>query len=198
MSKTVVGVLGLQGDVIEHLEALRRAGLTGMEVKTREDLRHVDALIIPGGESTTVAKLLDRFALREPLIARIRGGMPTWGTCMGMIVLSADIAGMPDQPTLGVLDVTVLRNAFGRQVESAEVPMEIPALGGPPFPGVFIRAPWVERVGEGVEVLARLEGKAVMVRQGNILGTSFHPELTRDVRIHRWFADWCTRARSAA
>ncbi len=198
MSKTVVGVLGLQGDVVEHLEALRRAGLTGMEAKTREDLRRVDALIIPGGESTTVAKLLDRFALREPLIARIRGGMPTWGTCMGMIVLSADIAGMPDQPTLGVLDVTVLRNAFGRQVESAEVPLEIPALGGPPFPGVFIRAPWVERVGEGVEVLARLEGKAVMVRQGNILGTSFHPELTRDVRVHRWFAGWCTRAQSAA
>ncbi|TAM76536.1 pyridoxal 5'-phosphate synthase glutaminase subunit PdxT [bacterium] len=198
MGKTSVGVLGLQGDVIEHLEALHRAGLAGLEVKTREELQRVDALIIPGGESTTVAKLLDRFALREPLVARIRGGMPTWGTCMGMIVLSTEIVGMPDQPTLGVLDVAVLRNAFGRQVESAEVPLDIPALGGSPFPGVFIRAPWVERVGEGVEVLCHLQGKAVMVRQGNILGTSFHPELTRDGRMHRWFADWCMRAKSAA
>ncbi|TAM59096.1 pyridoxal 5'-phosphate synthase glutaminase subunit PdxT [bacterium] len=198
MEKTEVGVLALQGDVIEHLQALRRAGLTGVEVKTREQLERVDALIIPGGESTTVAKLLDRFALREPLAERVAAGMPTWGTCMGMIVLSKEIVGMPDQPTLGVLDVAVRRNAFGRQVESAEVPLDVPALGGAPFPGVFIRAPWVERAGAGVEVLCRLEGQAVMVRQGNILGTSFHPELTRDTRIHRWFAGWCARARSAA
>lgn len=193
-----IGVLALQGDVAEHLEALRRNGLPGVEVKTRAALESVDGLIIPGGESTTVAKLLERFGLRDPLIARIRAGMPTWGTCMGMIVLSKDIVGMPDQPRLGVLDVTVRRNAFGRQVESAEIPLRIPLLGEQPFPGVFIRAPWVERTGAGVDVLSSLEGKGVMVRQGNILGTSFHPELTRDGRIHRWFAQWCKRAQHDA
>lgn len=194
----VVGVLALQGDVAEHIEALRRNGLAGVEVKTRGALESVDGLIIPGGESTTVGKLLDRFDLRDPLIARIQAGMPTWGTCMGMIVLAKEIVGMPDQPTLGVLDVAVRRNAFGRQIESAEVPLEIAALGPQPFPGVFIRAPWVERAGSDVEVLCSLEGKGVMVRQGNVLGTSFHPELTRDGRIHRWFAQWCARAERAA
>ncbi|HVA38583.1 MAG TPA: pyridoxal 5'-phosphate synthase glutaminase subunit PdxT [Candidatus Dormibacteraeota bacterium] len=193
-----IGVLALQGDVREHLEALRRHGLRGVEVKTREGLAGVDGLIIPGGESTTVAKLLERFGLREPLVERIRAGMPTWGTCMGMIVLAKEVVGLPDQPTLGVLDVTVRRNAFGRQVESAEVPLRIAALGPQAFPGVFIRAPWVERAGEGVEVLCSLEGKGVMVRQGNILGTSFHPELTRDGRIHAWFAQWCGRVKNAA
>ncbi|MDE2572067.1 MAG: pyridoxal 5'-phosphate synthase glutaminase subunit PdxT [bacterium] len=194
----IVGVLGLQGDVVEHLDALRRSGLSAVEVKTRESLAGVDGLIIPGGESTTVAKLVDRYALREPLVDRITAGMPTWGTCMGMIVLSKEIVGMPDQPTLGVLEIAVRRNAFGRQVESAEVPLAIPALGPQPFPGVFIRAPWVERAGPGVEVLCVLDGKGVMVRQGNIVGTSFHPELTRDGRLHRWFARLCGRAADAA
>jgi 5'-phosphate synthase pdxT subunit len=150
-------------------------------------LADVDALIVPGGESTTVIRLLKRFGLEKPIVDRVRAGMPFWGTCMGMIVAAHDVAGMP-QPTLDLLDITVRRNAFGRQIASAEVPLAIPALGEPPFPAVFIRAPWIERAGPDVQVLASVDGHGVFVRSGNVIGTSFHPELTGDDRLHRYFA----------
>lgn len=181
-----VGVLALQGDVDEHIAALVRAGSNAIAVKTVEDLRRVDALVVPGGESTTVMKLLDRFGLAQPIVDRVRGGMPFWGTCMGMIVAAHDVADL-EQPTLDLIDVTVRRNAFGRQNASAEIDLEIRALGEPPFPAIFIRAPWIERVGPQVELLAERGGHGVMVRQGNVLGTSFHPELTTDPRVHEYF-----------
>ncbi len=181
-----VGVLALQGDVDEHVGALRSLGATASVVKNDQELAAVDALIVPGGESTTVIRLLDRFGMAEPLRARVQAGMPFWGTCMGMIVAAHDVAGL-EQKTLDLLDVTVRRNAFGRQIASAEVPLSIPALGAPPFPAVFIRAPWVERAGPGVEVLATYDDHPVFVRQGNVMGTSFHPELTNDVRLHAYF-----------
>jgi 5'-phosphate synthase pdxT subunit len=182
----IVGVLALQGDVAEHVAALEQAGASAIAVKTCAELERVDGLVIPGGESTTVMKLLARFELAEPIVARVRAGMPLWGTCMGMIVVARDVAGL-DQPSLGLLDVTVRRNAFGRQNESAEIDLAIPALGPKPFPAIFIRAPWIERAGPSVEVLAERDGHGVMVRQGAVLGTSFHPELTADPRVHAYF-----------
>jgi 5'-phosphate synthase pdxT subunit len=167
--------------------ALERIGAGALQVKNERDLERVDALIVPGGESTTVIRLLTRFGLVEPICARVRAGMPFWGTCMGMIVAARDVADL-EQPTLGLIDITVRRNAFGRQIASAEVPLAIPALGPEPFPAVFIRAPWVERAGPGVEVLAALDGHGVFVREGKVLGTSFHPELTGDDRLHAYFA----------
>ena len=189
-----VGVLALQGDVVEHVRALEHAGATAVEVRTPEDLAGVDALVVPGGESTTVIRLLTRFGLIEPIRRRVREGMPFWGTCMGMIVAARDVAEM-DQPTLGLLDVTVRRNAFGRQVESAEVPLTIPALGAEPFPAVFIRAPWIERSGPAVRVRAAVDGHGVLVRQGNILGSSFHPELGTDGRLHAYFLEMVRSAK---
>ena len=183
-----IGVLSLQGDVEEHLEALAAAGVAARGVKTAEDLAQVDGLIIPGGESTTVGEMMDRFGLTKPLKAAVAAGMPVWGTCMGMIVLAKKVQGST-QPTLGLLSVEVKRNAFGRQIESAETPLQIDGIDGKPFPGVFIGAPWIEKAWDDAKVLATLDGKGVMVRQGRILGTSFHPELTGDVRIHRYFAD---------
>jgi 5'-phosphate synthase pdxT subunit len=192
-----IGVLALQGDVAEHLRALDELGVEGVAVKTAAHLTALGGLIVPGGESTTVIRLLDRAGLAEPIVARARAGMPVWGTCMGMIVIARDVAGL-EQRTLGLLDVTVRRNAFGRQAESAEVPLPIPALGSEPFPAVFIRAPWIERAGPGVEVLAKHEGRGVLVRAGNILGSSFHPELTADDRIHRLFLAMVVQERRAA
>ena len=181
-----VGVLALQGDVVEHLRALERCGAIARPVKTPADLDSVDALVIPGGESTTVVRLLDRAGLGAPIAARVEGGMPLWGTCMGMIVAARDVVGM-QQPTLGLIDIGVRRNAFGRQAQSAETLLEIPVLGSEPFPAVFIRAPWVERVGPGVEVLAAVDGHPVFVQHGNVMATSFHPELGSDDRVHRHF-----------
>ncbi len=181
-----MGVLALQGDVVEHVHALERAGARVVEVRTPEDLARVQALVVPGGESTTVMKLLDRFGLIAPIKQRVADGMPFWGTCMGMIVAAHDVADI-EQPSLGLLDVTVRRNAFGRQVDSAEVPLAIDALGAEPFPAIFIRAPWIERTGPGVETLAERDGHGVMVREKNVLGTSFHPELTGDDRVHGYF-----------
>ena len=183
-----IGVLALQGDVVEHVHALERAGADAVEVRTPADLARVDALVVPGGESTTVIRLIERFGLTQPIKDRVRDGMPFWGTCMGLIVAAHDVAEL-QQPTLDLLDVTVRRNAFGRQVDSAEVPLHIPALGAQPFPAVFIRAPWIERTGPGVETLAQRDGHGVMVRSGNVLGTSFHPELTGDDRVHAYFLD---------
>lgn len=184
--RPVVGVLALQGDVAEHLASLERAGAEAIEVKTPAALERAAALVIPGGESTTVMKLLARFGLDEPIRDRVRGGMPLWGTCMGLIVAAHDVAGL-DQPTLDLLDVTVRRNSFGRQIASAEIDLDIPVLGSAPFPAVFIRAPWIERSGPAVEVLASRDGHGVFVRQGNVLGSSFHPELTGDDRLHAYF-----------
>lgn len=182
----LVGILSLQGDVEEHAAALERAGARVVEVKTPAQLERVAALVIPGGESTTVIRLLERFGLSEPIRARVLGGMPLWGTCMGLIVAAREVTDS-DQATLGLIDVGVRRNAFGRQIDSAEVDLSIPVLGDAPFPAIFIRAPWVERVGDGVQVLAQRDGHPVMVRSGNVLGTSFHPELTSDTRVHRYF-----------
>lgn len=186
--KPLIGVLALQGDVIEHVAAMRRAGAEVIEVKTPAELERVDGIIVPGGESTTVTKLLHRFGLWEPLAQRARAGMPVWGTCMGMIVISAGVEGLA-QETLGLLDVRVRRNAFGRQNDSAEVELPVPSLGEEPFPAIFIRAPWIESTGPGVDVLAAYRDHGVMVRQGQVLGTSFHPELTPDDRVHRYFLD---------
>lgn len=185
-SKPVIGVLALQGDVKEHLGALTRAGAQARAVKSRDDLAALDGLVIPGGESTTVMKLVQRIGIEAEIVDRVHGGMPLWGTCMGMILAARDVSDV-EQPTLGLLDVTVRRNAFGRQNESAEVDLNVPAIGIKPFPAIFIRAPWIERIGPHVELLASRDGHGVMVREGNVLATSFHPELTGDERIHAYF-----------
>jgi 5'-phosphate synthase pdxT subunit len=187
-TKPLIGVLALQGDVVEHIAAMQRAGAAATSVKTRQDLARVDGLIIPGGESTTVMKLLDRFGMAAPIVERARAGMPLWGTCMGMIVIAREVVEL-EQPSLNLIDISVRRNAFGRQNDSAEVELPIPALGAQPFPAIFIRAPWIERTGPEVELLAQRNGYGVMVRQGNVLGTSFHPELSSDQRVHAYFLD---------
>jgi pyridoxal 5'-phosphate synthase pdxT subunit len=189
-----IGVLALQGDVREHLAAVARAGGVGVPVKTREALESVEALIIPGGESTTVGKLLDRFELMEPLRRRAEAGMPLFGTCTGLILMAREIAGS-EQPRLGLLDVEVERNAFGRQLDSFEADLEIPSLGEPPVRAVFIRAPRITRTGPEVEVLASVPEGAVLVRQGRLLGCAFHPELTDDARIHTWVVRMAAEAR---
>ncbi len=183
-----VGVLALQGSFSEHVAMLGRMGsdVTPVEVRLPRDLEGLDALIMPGGESTTFAKLAVWHGLMEPIRAFIQSGKPTWGTCAGLIFLAKDIG--RDQPTLAMMDIKVKRNAFGRQAESFTVGLNIAGLEGAPFTGVFIRAPMIESVGEGVEVLAQLDdGTIVAARQGNMLATSFHPELTRDTRVHALF-----------
>ncbi len=185
-----VGVLALQGAFAEHVAILHELGVEARAVRLPEQLDGLDGLILPGGESTTVGKLAAAYGLIEPLRERARVGFPIWGTCAGMILMARDI-GRRDQPLLQVMDIVVRRNAFGRQVESFTEELDVPALEpGGPFPGVFIRAPLVECVGPGVEVLARLaEGPTVAVRQGNLLATAFHPELTKDRRFHRYFLE---------
>jgi 5'-phosphate synthase pdxT subunit len=191
-----VGVLALQGDVVEHVAALNRAGAETLEVKHPADLARVDALVVPGGESTTVMKLLERSGLGRPIVERVRNGMPLWGTCMGMIVAARNVAALAE-PTLDLIDITVQRNAFGRQNESAEVDLAIAALGSQPFRAIFIRAPWIERCGPNVELLAQRDGHGVMVREGNVLATSFHPELGSDARVHRYFLEIVRQAKGA-
>jgi 5'-phosphate synthase pdxT subunit len=184
-----IGVLALQGAFIEHEKILRRLGVDAIEVRLPEELEGLDGLIIPGGESTTIGKLAVKWRLLEPIRALAEAGRPVWGACAGMVLLARDVVdGVPGQPLLGLMDIAVARNAFGRQVDSFEADLDVPALGEPPFHAVFIRAPLIERVGEGVEVLARLEdGTVVAARQGNLLATAFHPELTEDDRFHRYF-----------
>lgn len=177
-----VGVLALQGDFREHLRLLERVGAEAVPVKTPDELATVDALVIPGGESTTIGKMAVRFGMVDPIREAIAGGKPVYGTCAGMILL-ADAVTEGNQPLIGGLDVMVRRNAFGRQNESFEADIDVEGLSEP-FHAVFIRAPWIEKVGDGVEVLAAVDGHPVMVSQGNILATSFHPELTGDGRIH--------------
>jgi 5'-phosphate synthase pdxT subunit len=184
-----VGVLALQGAFIEHEKMLKQLGATPVEVRLPAHLDGLDGLIIPGGESTTIGKLAHDFGLMEPL-RRFAAARPTWGTCAGLIFLARD-AGR-SQPLLGLMDVVVARNAFGRQVDSFEADLDVPALGEPPFPAVFIRAPLIKRVGPGVEVLARLDGgRIVAARQGHLLATAFHPELSSDDRFHRLFLQSC-------
>jgi 5'-phosphate synthase pdxT subunit len=190
-----VGVLSLQGDVREHLVALEASGARTSMVRTREDLAEVDALVIPGGESTTMSKLALLFDLMLPLREAVAAGMPMYGSCAGLIMLADRIEdGRPDQETIGGIDITVRRNAFGRQVDSFEIPITIGAIGPQPFDGVFIRAPWVEQVGPGVQVLARIEqgpraGTIVAVQHEGLLATSFHPEITGDHRVHQFFVE---------
>jgi len=196
-----IGVLALQGGFALHADILRDLGADVREVRTPRDLEGLDGLVIPGGESTTISKLVDEFDLREPIESRIRAGMPVYGSCAGMIMLATEVLdGRPDQRPFGAIEMTVRRNAFGRQVDSFEAPVTLSGVEGGPVPAVFIRAPWVERVGDGVEVAGRVAsgraaGRIVAVRQGNLLATAFHPELTGDLRVHRLFVDIAQQAR---
>ena len=192
MSAPRIGVLALQGDTREHLAALREAGAESMSVRRRTELDAVDALVLPGGESTTISHLLLDLDLLEPLRQRLADGLPAYGACAGMILLASEIldAGASGRRALPLraIDMTVRRNAFGRQVDSFEGDIAFAGLADP-VRAVFIRAPWVERTGDGVEVLARAAGHAVAVRQGSVLATAFHPEMTGDRRIHQLFVD---------
>ena len=184
-----IGVLALQGAFVEHEQVLRGLGAEVREVRLPHQLQDLDGLIIPGGESTTIGKLATEYGLVEPIREMARRGVPIWGTCAGMIILAREVTGH-EQPLVGVMDIVVRRNAFGRQVDSFVEDLQVPAFGegARPFPGVFIRAPLIESVGPAVEVLARLpEGGIVAARQGNLLATAFHPELTGDPRFHRYF-----------
>ncbi|MCF8610734.1 pyridoxal 5'-phosphate synthase glutaminase subunit PdxT [Gordonia sp. HY285] len=197
--KPLIGVLALQGDVREHSEGLIAAGADVVAVRRASELDRVDGLVIPGGESTTMSKLLGVFDLYDPLVARLGDGMPAYGSCAGMIMLASNILDTrADARHLDALDVTVRRNAFGRQVESFETDLEFAGItdvpGAAPMRAVFIRAPWVESVGGDVQVLATVPsgpaaGRVVAVRQANVLATSFHPEVTGDHRVHRYFVD---------
>ena len=190
-----IGVLALQGGFAEHIALLRGLGVDTREVRRPQQLAGLDGLILPGGESTTISRLAATYGLIEPIREMACRGVPLWGTCAGMVLLSREVGGL-DQPLIGVLDIVVRRNAFGRQVDSFEVDLVVPALevcdskGRRPFRGVFIRAPVVEAAGEGVELLVTLgDGVVVAVRQGNCLATAFHPELTDDARFHRYFVE---------
>lgn len=186
---TPVGVLALQGDFREHLAVLHSLGADAIPVKRPEDLERVNGLVIPGGESSVMDKLSRLFAMAEPLKRAIAGGMPVYGTCAGLIMLADSIIDSIDgQETFGGLDIVVRRNAFGSQLDSFETDLDVPVLGEPPMHAVFIRAPVVESTGKGVTVLAKLDdGRIVAVEQGNLLGTSFHPEMTGDTRFHEYF-----------
>jgi 5'-phosphate synthase pdxT subunit len=203
-TQPLIGVLAVQGDVREHLYAVERAGARATTVRRPSEVAAVDGLVIPGGESTTIDKLVRIFELRDPIRERMGAGLPVYGSCAGMIMLADRITGgRPDQETLGGIDITVRRNAFGRQVDSFEEDLHIHAIGGAPMRAVFIRAPWVEECGPEVEVLASVEqgpaaGRVVAVRQGRLLATSFHPEVTGDHRFHQLFVQMVRDARAGA
>ncbi|WP_433608590.1 pyridoxal 5'-phosphate synthase glutaminase subunit PdxT [Dactylosporangium sp. CA-139114] len=196
----IIGVLALQGDTREHLHAVADLDAIGRPVRRADELDSVDGLIIPGGESTTMSKLAAEFGLLEPLRKRIAAGLPVYGSCAGMIMLASTILdGRADQVPFGGIDMTVRRNAFGRQVDSFEGTVDISGIDGGPFHAVFIRAPWVESVEDSVEVLGRVKdgpaaGRIVAVRQRHLLATSFHPELTGDLRVHRYFVEMVREA----
>lgn len=193
-----VGVLALQGDVREHVAVLESLGAAVSLVRTPAQLAAVDGLVLPGGESTVIDKLARTFGMREPIVERIRTGMPVYGTCAGLILLADRILdGLPSQLPFGGLDVDVRRNAFGSQVASFEAELDVPALGEEPVHATFIRAPVVERVGDGVEVLAAVDGRVVAVEQGALLGTSFHPEVGGETRFHRRFLERVARVSRA-
>jgi 5'-phosphate synthase pdxT subunit len=195
-----IGVLALQGDIREHLRALAECDALARPIRRPEELDEVDALVIPGGESTTMSNLAISFGLLDPVRKRIADGMPVYGSCAGMIMLATTVLdGRPDQESFGGIDMTVRRNAFGRQVDSFEAPVEIEDISGGEFHAVFIRAPWVEQVGPDVRVMGRVTsgpaaGRIVAVRQGGLLATAFHPELTGDLRVHRYFVELVRRA----
>ena len=193
-SEPIIGVLALQGDVREHLSAIEECGARAVRVRTVEELSAVDALIIPGGESSTVGMLLERYGVMEPLRERIEAGMPVFGTCTGLILMAREIEGS-GQPRIGCMDVAVQRNAYGRQVDSFEASIPAPVLGEEPLRAVFIRAPKISRTGPEVEVLAESEGSPILVRQNHLLGASFHPELTGDRRVHRLFIEMTQEGR---
>jgi pyridoxal 5'-phosphate synthase pdxT subunit len=190
-----VGVLALQGDFREHIIALTHCQVEAIEVRRVSELEKIDALIIPGGESTTIVSLAKTFEIFEPIKKRIASGMPTYGSCAGMIMLADHIVAAKDgQETFGGIDITVRRNAFGRQVDSFETDISAPAISGSPIRAVFIRAPWVEKVGKSIEVLASYVGSdgvahPVAVRQNHLLATAFHPEITDDYSVHRYFLE---------
>lgn len=197
-----IGVLALQGDVREHLRALVEAGAEAVAVRRPEELDSVDGLVLPGGESTTILKLARAFELLDPLRKRIADGLPTYGSCAGMILLAdrVDDGGSPLDETIGGIDISVRRNAFGRQIDSFEEDVDVDGLAGGPVHAVFIRAPWVETVGPAATALGRVStglaaGRIVAVRQGHLLATSFHPELTGDGRIHAYFCDLVRQSR---
>jgi 5'-phosphate synthase pdxT subunit len=197
----VVGVFALQGDVREHIAALTASGARAVPVRRPTELDGLDGIVLPGGESTTMSKLAIAFELLEPLRAAVKDGLPAYGSCAGMIMLADRILdGRADQQTVGGIDMTVRRNAFGRQVDSFEADVDFAEIGGGPFHAVFIRAPWVESLGPAVRVLATArdgaEARIVAVRQGNLLATSFHPELTGDTRVHAYFVDVCRASNS--
>ncbi|WP_073261751.1 pyridoxal 5'-phosphate synthase glutaminase subunit PdxT [Cryptosporangium aurantiacum] len=193
MSSPLIGVFALQGDVREHLSALRAAGAVAVPVRRPSELAEVDGLVVPGGESTTMSRLSRVFDLLDPIRERIAGGLPVYGSCAGMIMLASTVLdGRPDQESFGGITMVVRRNAFGRQVDSFETDLAFAEVEGAPVHAVFIRAPWVESTGPDVEILARVsggpaDGRIVAVRQGNLLATSFHPELTGDLRVHELF-----------
>lgn len=201
-ARPVVGVLALQGDVREHLAALEAAGAKPVLVRRAEELAALDGIVLPGGESTTIVKLAAAFEVLEPLRERLAQGLPAYGSCAGMILLADRIeGGTADQTTFGGIDVVVRRNAFGRQVDSFESDVDVDGVDGGPVHAVFIRAPWVEQAGDDVEVLGRVvggpaDGRIVAVRQGHLLATSFHPELTGDRRVHALFVDMVRAARA--
>lgn len=193
-----VGVLALQGDFDAHLQTIRKLGLHAKEVRSQRDLEEVDALILPGGESTTIGKLLARTGLDVAIRDRGQAGMPIYGTCAGMILLAHTIEGRPEQPTLDLMDIAVARNAFGRQIESfeADIPFDFGAEVVP-IRAVFIRAPYVTKVGPDVRILSRFQDKVVAVRQGNLLATAFHPELTDNLRLHALVAEMARNYRAS-
>jgi 5'-phosphate synthase pdxT subunit len=184
-----IGVLALQGGFTEHINMLEKLGVEVVLVYNPGELEAIDGLIIPGGESTTILKLLHDFGLYQPLKDRAENGLPVLGTCAGMVLLASKVAN-PDMTTLGLMDIAVRRNAFGRQLDSFQADIDIPALGDKPFPAIFIRAPFIESAGNGVEILGKLaDGTAVAVRQENLLAVAFHPELGSDTHLHRYFLD---------
>ena len=198
----IIGVLALQGDVREHLRALTACGADVRSVRRPADLIGLQGIVLPGGESTTIDKLSRVFELREPLIAALQTGLPAYGSCAGMILLAKHVLdGTKDQQTFGTLDITVRRNAFGRQVESFETDVDLDGIDGGPVHAVFIRAPWVESIDNGVDILGAVvppgldESKIIAVRHQNVIATSFHPEVTDDLRIHRYFIDVVRAAR---
>lgn len=196
----IIGVLAIQGAVREHLHLLEEAGAHAVPVRHASDINSVSGIVLPGGESTTISKLAVIDGLMEPLRLAASSGLPVYGSCAGMILLADRILdGRPGQETIGGIDMTVRRNAFGRQVDSFEGGIDLQGIHGDPFPGIFIRAPWVEEIGANVEVLGRVgaglaEGRIVAVRERNLIATSFHPELTGDTRVHRYFVEMVRQA----
>ncbi|MDK2821138.1 MAG: pyridoxal 5-phosphate synthase pdxT subunit [Clostridia bacterium] len=183
-----IGVLAMQGAFLEHIRSLEALGVKGIEIRKKNQLKEIDGLIIPGGESTTIGKLMIEFDLMDTVRSLVEDGMPVFGTCAGLVLLAQEII-ESDQPRIGLMNAKARRNAFGRQIESFEVDLDIPVLGEDPFHAVFIRAPFLEEVNPPAEVLARFMDKTVLARQGNILAAAFHPELTNDLRLHRYFIE---------